>query len=69
MGDGDKGSQSWPERKFTLIVFTILAAVGLGILLWLAVEEPSRRDSLVEAADWLLKGSVGAIFATVVNGR
>lgn len=69
MGNGGRGNQSWPERKFALIVFTILAGVGLGILLWLSVEEPSQRDSLAEAADWLFKGAVGAIFATVVNGR
>ena len=69
MADGGRGNQSWPERKFALLVFTVLAGVGLGILLWLSIEEPSRRDSLAEVADWLLKGAVGAIFATVVNGR
>ena len=69
MGDGGRGNQSRPDNKFALIVFTALASVGLGILIWLSVEDPSKRDTLAEAADWLFKGAVGAIFATVVTSR
>ena len=69
MGNGGSGNQSGPDSKFALIVFSILAGVGLGILLWLSVEDPSRRDSLAEAADWLFKGAVGAVFATVIHHR
>ena len=69
MGNGGRDSGNWPERKFALIVFTLLVCAGVGTLVWLAVDDPSRRDSLADAADWLMKGGVGALVGLLIERR
>jgi hypothetical protein len=65
----DPGSSQGPQFKLTLLAFLALGAIGLGILIWLAIDDPDRRDSLGEAADWIMKTGIGAAIGMLVDRR
>ena len=52
-----------------LVVVLALGLVGFGVLVWLAVEDQSYREELAEAADWLMKGGIGAFIGILVGRR
>ena len=47
----------------------VLGLCGFIVLVWLGIEDPSRREDLADAADWLMKGGIGVFFGTLVGRR
>ena len=52
-----------------LVIVLVLGLTGFGVLVWLAIEDPSYREDLAEAADWLMKGGIGAFIGILVGRR
>ena len=67
-GDGGPSEQG-PQFKGWLVFFLVVGVVGLGIRVWLAAIDPSLRDDLAEAADWLMKSGLGAVIGMYVDRR
>ena len=64
----ENGNGSSPNNLPTLLSLA-LGLSGFIVLLWLGIEDPSRRDDLADAADWLMKGGIGVFFGTLVGRR
>ena len=64
-GNGNGGFRNNPPALLSLA----LGLSGFIVLLWLGIEDPSRRDDLADAADWLMKGGIGAFFGTLIGRR
>ena len=52
-----------------LVIVLVLGLTGFGVLVWLAIEDSSYREDLAEAADWLMKGGIGAFIGILVGRR
>ena len=55
-----------------LFIFLGLAAVGLGILIWLSTVDGNlspQQQTLPNTADWLLKTGVGVLIGMLVDRR
>ena len=69
MAGSVRGNGSGPERKLAIIGSIAIGITGFATLFWLAIEEPSRRDSLWDAADWLMKGGIGLFIGMMIGGK
>ena len=68
--NGDSGNDGGGFREnLPPLLALILGLAGFIVLVWLSIEDPDRRDSLAEAADWLMKGGIGAFFGTLAGRR
>ena len=71
MSDTDLNVQRAPF-KLALLAFIGIAAVGLGVAIWLATFDQTLTDQqerLALTSDWMLKLGIGAIIGQGVDRR
>jgi hypothetical protein len=69
VNNGGQGKGNGPELKLAIIGSIAIGITGFATLFWLAIEDPTRRDSLSDAADWLLKVGIGTFIGVMVGRR
>ena len=69
MNNGRGGGRDGFRNNLPSLLSLILGLTGFIVLVWLGVEDPSRREDLADAADWLMKGGIGVFFGTIVGRR